>query len=82
MPALPVRSESKVIFATEQVGTVPAADPRLLDGVIFGQLGVAPEAGAFYSELTGAAEFSSTVAWYQAREMVTGPSTVSKVLSR
>jgi putative intracellular protease/amidase len=53
----------RVIFATEQAGPVPAADPRLLDGVIFGQLGAAPEARAFYSELTEAAEFSSTVAW-------------------
>jgi hypothetical protein len=27
----------QVVFATEQAGTVPAADPRLLTGVIFGQ---------------------------------------------
>ena len=53
----------QVVFATEQAGTVPAADPRLLDGVIFGQLGAAPEARAFYAELTRAAEFTSTVAW-------------------
>jgi ThiJ/PfpI family protein len=32
----------QVDFATERAGTVPAADPRLLDGVIFGQLGAAP----------------------------------------
>jgi putative intracellular protease/amidase len=53
----------QVVFATEKAGTVPAADPRLLDGVIFGQLGAAPEAKAFYSELTRAAEFSATMAW-------------------
>ncbi len=53
----------QVVFATEQAGTVPAADPRLLDGVIFGQLGAAPEARAFYAELTRAAEFTSTAAW-------------------
>lgn len=53
----------QVIFATEQAGTVPAADPRLLDGVVFGRLGAAPEAKEFYRELTGAAEFTSTVAW-------------------
>jgi putative intracellular protease/amidase len=28
-----------VVFATEQAGTLPAADPRLLNGVLFGQLG-------------------------------------------
>jgi hypothetical protein len=32
-------------------------------GVLFGQLGAAPEAKAFYSDLTRAAEFSSTAAW-------------------
>jgi putative intracellular protease/amidase len=53
----------QVVFATEQAGTVPAADPRLLTGVIFGQLGAAPEARRFYAELTKAAEFTSTQAW-------------------
>jgi putative intracellular protease/amidase len=33
----------QVGFATERTGTVPAADPRLLTGVIFGQLRAAPE---------------------------------------
>ena len=46
----------QVTFTTEQADTVPAADPWLLDGVIFGQDGAAPEARAFYSELTGAAD--------------------------
>ena len=32
-------------------GTAPAADPRLLAGVIFGQLGAAPEPRDFYAEL-------------------------------
>lgn len=27
----------QVVFATERQGTVPAADPRLLTGVLFGQ---------------------------------------------
>jgi len=53
----------QVVFATEQTGTIPAGDPRLLAGVIFGQLGAAPEARAFYAELTKAAEFTSPVAW-------------------
>ena len=53
----------QVIFATEHAGTVPAADPRLLAGVIFGQLGAAPEARGFYAELTKAPEFTSTASW-------------------
>ncbi len=53
----------QLVFATEQAGTLPAADPRLLDGVIFGQLGAAPEARRFYSELVTATEFTSTLAW-------------------
>ena len=52
-----------VVFATEQAGTVPAADPRLLTGVIFGQLGAAPEAQRCYAELVKTAEFTHTVAW-------------------
>ncbi len=53
----------EVVFATERGGTVPAADPRLLTGVIFGQLGAEPEAKRVYGELAGAAEFTSTQAW-------------------
>ena len=53
----------QVVFATEKAGTVPAADPRLLTGVLFGQLGAAAEARKLYYELIGAAEFGSTVAW-------------------
>jgi putative intracellular protease/amidase len=53
----------EVVFATERGGTVPAADPRLLTGVIFGQLGAAPDAKRVYGELTGAAEFTGTQAW-------------------
>ena len=53
----------EVVFATEQAGTVPAADPRLLTGVLFGQLGAAPEARQLYEQLTRAPEFSSTAAW-------------------
>jgi putative intracellular protease/amidase len=53
----------QVVFATERAGTVPAADPRLLTGVLFGQLGAAPEPRTGYGELTRAAEFSATAAW-------------------
>jgi putative intracellular protease/amidase len=53
----------QVVFATERAGTVPAADPRLLTGVLFGQLGAAPAARGSYQELTRAPEFAATVAW-------------------
>ena len=53
----------EVVFATERKGTVPAADPRLLTGVLFGQLGAAPEAKSWYAELTRAPEFAATLAW-------------------
>ena len=39
-----------VVFATE-AGAVPAADPLLLTGVVFGQFGAEPEPIAFYREL-------------------------------
>jgi putative intracellular protease/amidase len=51
-----------VRFATE-LGRTPAADPRLLDGVIFGQLGAAAEAKAFYAQMQSAAEFRAPLAW-------------------
>jgi putative intracellular protease/amidase len=53
----------EVTFATERAGTVPAADPRLLTGVLFGQLGAAAEARRFYQEMTGSPEFRGTVPW-------------------
>lgn len=52
----------QVVFATEQAGTLPSADPRLLTGVL-GQLGAAPQARDFYFELTRAGEFTLTQAW-------------------
>lgn len=53
----------QVVFATERAGTVPACDPRLLTGVLFGKLGAEPEPKAFYDELTRAPEFATTIAW-------------------
>jgi putative intracellular protease/amidase len=53
----------EVVFATERAGALPAADPRLLTGVIFGQLGAEPEAKRVYGELTRAPEFTGTQAW-------------------
>jgi putative intracellular protease/amidase len=52
----------EVTFATE-AGAVPAADQRLLDGVLFGQLGAEPEPVRFYRELTSDASFGAPVAW-------------------
>ena len=46
-----------VRFATERGGAAPAADQRLLDGVIFGQLGAASEAKAFYAQMQSDTEF-------------------------
>ncbi|MFD4877120.1 type 1 glutamine amidotransferase domain-containing protein [Streptomyces sp. NPDC058420] len=53
----------EVVFATERAGTRPAADPRLLTGVLFGQLGAEDEPKRFYQQLTQAPEFGNTVAW-------------------
>lgn len=53
----------EVVFATEKAGTVPACDPLLLTGVIFGQLGAAPEPQAFYREMIADPAFARTVAW-------------------
>src|SRR5712691_9124053 len=52
-----------VRFATERGGTSPAADQRLLDGVIFGQLGAAAEAKAFYAEMQSDREFQAPLSW-------------------
>ena len=53
----------QVVIATERPGTIPAADPRLLTGVLFGKLGAAPEAIKQYQELSRAPEFGATQAW-------------------
>lgn len=53
----------EVVFATERGGAAPACDPKLLTGVIFGQLGADPEPIAFYRELEQAPEFKTPIAW-------------------
>lgn len=53
----------EIVFATERGGTVPAADPRLLTGVLFGQLGAEPEARGFYAEMTRSREYGASLAW-------------------
>ncbi|MGY5045229.1 type 1 glutamine amidotransferase domain-containing protein [Streptomyces sp. 900105755] len=57
------RAGHEVDFATERPGTRPAADPRLLTGVLFGQLGAEDEPKRFYEQLTAAPEFTDTVGW-------------------
>ena len=56
-----------VRFATEHGGTAPAADQRLLDGVIFGQLGAAAEPKAFYQEMQCDENFRAPLAWEDIR---------------
>jgi putative intracellular protease/amidase len=58
-------AKHEVVFATEkgERGDKPAADPRLLTGVLFGQLGAKPEARAFYRELERAPGFERPLAW-------------------
>jgi putative intracellular protease/amidase len=56
-----------VRFATEHGRTAPAADPRLLDGMIFGQLGAAAEPKAFYAEMRSDEAFRAPLAWADIR---------------
>lgn len=51
-----------VVFATE-TGVAAAADPRLIDGVLFGKLGAATEPIAFYREMVASPAFLSPVTW-------------------
>lgn len=57
------RAGHEVVFATERGGKAPACDPRLLTGVLFGQLGADPEPKRFYHELEQAPEFRTPLAW-------------------
>jgi putative intracellular protease/amidase len=56
------RAGPEVRFATEH-GAVPAADQRLLDGVIFGRLGAADEPKSFYAELQSDAAYRAPRRW-------------------
>lgn len=53
----------RVVFATENGGTKPAADPLLLTGVIFGQLGAEKEPKAFYSAMCEDDAYVNPVSW-------------------
>lgn len=52
-----------VRFATQRGGVAPAGDPRLLSGVIFGQLGAEPEAKSFYREMLEDDWYQAPIAW-------------------
>lgn len=57
------RAGHRVEFCTEKGGAAPAADPLLLSGVLFGQLGAEPEPCAFYRELEADPAFRAPHAW-------------------
>jgi putative intracellular protease/amidase len=56
------RAGHEVVFATEE-GARPAADPLLLTGVLFGQLGAEPEPKAFYAEMERSPELARPIRW-------------------
>jgi len=60
------RAGHVVRFATER-GTTPAADARLLDGVLFGQLGAAAEPKSFYAQMRDDEAFRSPQVWADVR---------------
>jgi len=53
----------EVVFATEVGGSAPRCDQRLIDGVLFGQLGAEPEPIAFYRELERDERFRAPLSW-------------------
>ena len=59
----------EVVFATEAGpdGPVPACDPLLLTGVVFGKLGAREDAIRCYRELERAPEFKQPRAWHDVR---------------
>ena len=57
----------RVVFATGSGGTAPAADQRLLDGVLFGQLGAADGPKALYRRLQDDPDYRDPVAWGSVR---------------
>jgi putative intracellular protease/amidase len=53
----------QVTFATERGDGPPAADPRLLNGVLFGKLGAAPEPIAFHRQMIASDQYRAPIAW-------------------
>ena len=56
------RAGHQVVFATER-GAVAACDPRLIRGVIFGELGAKPDPKGFYAEMVASKELRSPITW-------------------
>lgn len=54
-----------VVFATQNGGETPTADPLLIDGVIFGKLGAEPEPIEFYRQMQASAAFQRPVSWQE-----------------
>ena len=52
----------EIVFATER-GDKPACDPRLLTGVVFGQLGAKDEPKRLYAEMSASPAFNAPIAW-------------------
>ncbi len=52
----------EIVFLTE-TGATPAADPKLLTGVLFGQLGADPEPKRFYAEMIETPAFRAPKRW-------------------
>ena len=52
----------QVVFATEK-GAVGVTDQRLIDGVIFGQLGAKPYAIAIYNEMLQSKEYNNPITY-------------------
>lgn len=52
----------EVVFATE-AGAVAETDPLLLSGVLFGQLGAAPEVKAIYAEMIADPAYRAPLRW-------------------
>jgi putative intracellular protease/amidase len=57
------RAGHEMVFCTETGGAAPRADPRLLDGVIFGRLGARAQPCAFYRELERDDAFRTPLSW-------------------
>ncbi|MEV4316671.1 type 1 glutamine amidotransferase domain-containing protein [Actinocrispum sp. NPDC049592] len=53
----------EVVFATQRGGQAPEADPRLLTGVLFGQLGAEEEPKEFYRSMTGDPGYRAPLRW-------------------
>jgi putative intracellular protease/amidase len=56
------RAGHEVVFATER-GARPTADPRLLEGVVFGQLGATDRAKSFHDRMIETPELQRPLAW-------------------